>query len=104
MFVDMLLRLLGENVSQYQNNGDKWLDIFTDIWGYSTIYLSYIFAIIPWIWILWHKKRGGKITKKKIIITAIVSLLLVLLGFNLPWWIMEIIGGLAVRGMYGGQI
>jgi len=104
MFVDMVLKLLGEDVSQYQNNSDKWLDVFTGIWGYSTVYLSYILAIIPWVWILWHKKRGGLVTKKKITVIAVISLLLFLLGYNLPWWIIEIIGGLAVRSLYGGQI
>lgn len=102
--LDFLLKLLGENASQYQNNSDKWIAFFVGIWGYSTIILPFVLALVPWIWFIWHKKRGGKITKKKIIVTAISSLLLVWLGYNLPWWIMEIIGGLAVRGMYGGQL
>lgn len=100
----MLLKLLGENPSQYQSNGDKWIAFFVSIWGYSTIVLPIILAIVPWIWFIWHKKRGGVITKKKIVFTMIVSILLIWLGCNLPWWIMEIIGGFAVRGTYGGQL
>ena len=104
MIVDILLKMVGENVSQYQNSMDKWIAVIVRLWGFSTVYLSYVLFFIVWLWFFWQKKRGSKITKKKIIITIIVSILLFWLGSQIPWWIIEAIGGASVRGIYGGQI
>jgi branched-subunit amino acid transport protein len=104
MIVDMLLRVLGENPAGYPSFSDKMAGITAVLLGYSTIYFSYLFAIIPWVWLLWQKKKKRTITKKKIIVVVIVSILLFWLGYNLPWWIIEIMGGITVRGIYGGQI
>ncbi|MDO8511962.1 MAG: DNA translocase FtsK 4TM domain-containing protein [bacterium] len=104
MIVDMLLKLLGENPAGYPTFSDKMAGITAALLGYSTIYLSYVLVILPWAWLLWQKKKKREITKKMIIIVIIVSAILFWLGYNLPWWIIEIMGGITVRGIYGGQI
>jgi len=104
MIVDMLLRLLGENPAGYPTITDKMSGITAALLGFSTIYLAYVLVVIPWIWLLWQKKKKRLITKKMVIIVIIISILLFWLGYNLPWWIIEIMGGITVQGLYGGQI
>jgi len=102
MIVDMLLRLLGENPAGYPTMTDKVSGVIATLLGYSTLYLAYVLVLFPLIWLLWQKKKKRVITKKMIIVVIIFSAVLFWLGCNLPWWIIEIMGGITVQGIYGG--
>ena len=104
MIVDMLLRVLGKDMLQYQSTSDKWIAFWVIVWGYSTYSLCYILAVLPWFWLLWRKYKKKSISRKMVVFVLMASVVLFYIGYNLPWWFIEIIGGLGVRGLYGGQI
>ncbi|MDO8512642.1 MAG: hypothetical protein Q7S57_05175 [bacterium] len=104
MIVDMFLRLLGENPAGYPTFSDKIAMILAALLGYSEIYLRYVLAVIPWLWLFLDKKRGHTITRRKIIIVILLSILLFFVGASLPWLIFSGLWGMMVTGIYGGQI
>jgi hypothetical protein len=104
MFVDMLLKILGENPAGYYSLSDKFGGIIGGVLFYSDSYLRFILFSVPWLWLIIYKLRGGKVGIKKFVVVIVISFLLGLIGFLLPWLIFEVMWGMTVRGLYGGQI
>jgi len=101
MIVDMLLRVMGENPSQYTQSIDKRVAVFGLIMEKILFILPFIFFLIPWVWFLYKYKKGKDVGKKRIIITIIISIILMLIGFYLSDWYDYLVAIIGIRSYYG---
>lgn len=101
MFVDNLLRLLGDNPNQYGQNIDKWISVFGNILYLILNILPYLLFSLPWIWILARRKRGLLITKKSILLVLVLSLVLLIIGVYTPELVQYLIAIIGIRSYYG---
>lgn len=104
MFVDMLLRLLGENPVGYPTMSDKFAIILVYLLDYGRFVLPVILFIIPLLVLYWKKKRGAKIKRKTHYWVIGLCLLLAIVGYFIPEIIANLLMGLAVQNLYGGQV
>ncbi|MDO8512151.1 MAG: hypothetical protein Q7S57_02670 [bacterium] len=84
MIVDMLLRVLGENPSQYTQSIDKWIALETIITDKIFFVLPYVLFVVCWLWVIKDKRNGKVISKRRIVKVLFISVLLLLVGFSIP--------------------
>ncbi len=103
MLVDKLLIFFGRDPRGYYSGQDKWIVVSVYAFNILTPWLPLIFAIIPWLVLFIQKKWMKKhVTRAVLIKTGLLSVILAIVGYYLPDIIIGIMGGLAVRALYGG--
>lgn len=99
-FVDLILRLLGEDPIGYYPE-DKWGIVLVHVVNNGPFFMPIILGAPPLIWLYIRKKRGKPTSKKVFILTLILTILIVVLGIFILDWIMEFGFALSYRRMYG---
>jgi len=103
MLVDTLLKYIGEYPSSFPTSGDKWSFVFANFHiQYFEPYFWIVMGLIPLLYLSFLKIKQEEITKKKYMQILKWFILMVLIGYFAPRFITVVIGGLAVRGIYGG--
>lgn len=99
-FVDLILRLLGENPVAYYPE-DKWIAVAGFFIQNDHFFMPWILGGIPILWLLIRKWREKPITTPMMITTTVLAIVLGYIGFFLLDWILEIGFGLSYQRMYG---
>lgn len=99
-FVDLILRLLGENPAAIYPE-DKWVAVVGFFIQYDNYFMPWILGAIPILWLLIRKWRKKPVTPTMIIIAIILAIVFGFIGFFLLDWILEIGFGLSYQRMYG---
>lgn len=103
MIVDMLLRLLGENPTDFPRVVDKQAIFLEHGINIFTFLLPFILLIVPIFW--FYKKNSLERKRTKTIIFFILGCLIaVSLGLFIPELIKNLLMGYAVQSFYGGKI
>ncbi|MEX1112616.1 MAG: hypothetical protein WEC84_04080 [Candidatus Andersenbacteria bacterium] len=97
MLVDSILYLIGKN-PEFYGDRDKWSAIIVWMFYQLPPILAAVFFITPWT-VLWWKKK--KITRQVVVKTTIFSFILGCVGYLAPPYILEFIGGIGLRQLYG---
>ncbi len=106
MFVDTLLRMIGDNPDAYVQTSDKWIEIEDHVLLYYVFpYLPYALMLVVWVFFFIKKGRYKKDPKKFVWKIVLYSIGAFLLGhYVIPWLFVAILGSLAAYSMYGGTI
>lgn len=99
-FVDLLLRLLGENPIGYYPE-DKWGIVLVHIVNNGPFFMPVILGAPPLIWLYIRKKNKKSISKQMAVTTVSIAVILALLGIFILEWVMEIGFGISYQRMYG---
>lgn len=99
-FVDILLRLIGENPVAYYPE-DKWVAVAGFFIQNDNFFMPWILGGIPILWLLIRKWRKKPVTKLMVITTVALTIFLGFIGFFLLDLILDIGFGLSYQRMYG---
>lgn len=86
-FVDLLLRLLGEDPIAYYPE-DKWSTIFAMLVNRDHFFMPWILGGIPLLWLVVKKWQKKPISKINIIVAVLLAAVLGFIGFFLLNWIL----------------
>jgi len=103
MFVDMLLKLLGENPKNSFDIVDKQAVLLEHGLNLLTYFLPVILLVVPVFW-FFRKARDEKRKTKNIVIFLVCCVLFLVLGIVIPELIKNMLMGFAVTSLYGCQI
>lgn len=102
MIVDMLLRVLGENPEQFQNDiQDKYIVIILELLDLLLMVLPYILFLLPWLWVYRRKKNNNLITRKLLFAIFVISIVFLVVGFYVPDVVDYLIAIIGIRSYYG---
>lgn len=99
-FVDLILRLLGENPRGYYPE-DKWTMVLAILINNDHYFMPWILGGIPLLWLGIRKWRGKPLTTKMNIITVALAVILGCIGFFILDLLSELAFALSYRRMYG---
>lgn len=99
--MDFLLRLFGEDPIVYVTTSDKLGGLLGAALFFATEYLQYILPILGVIIFILFLRKKIKSALRIIIYIVVIAIILWWVGRELPWIINQIIGGIAIRGIYG---
>src|SRR5258708_34459701 len=101
MFVDTLLKMIGDDPAAYVSESDKWIHFENYILMFYVFpYLPWVLAAVPWIYFLIQRKKHTKDSRnflKKIIIYSVGGFIL---GYVIPWLFVAILASLAAYSLY----
>ena len=98
----MLLRVLGENPEQFQNDiQDKYIVIILELLDLLLMVLPYILFLLPWLWVYRRKKNNNLITRKLLFAIFVISIVFLVVGFYVPDVVDYLIAIIGIRSYYG---
>jgi hypothetical protein len=102
MIVDILLKLIGENPEQFQNDiQDKYIVIFLELFDLFLIVLPYLMFLLPWLWVYGRKKKNKLITRSLVFVIFVLSIVLLIAGFYVPDVVDYLVAIIGIRSYYG---
>lgn len=97
-FIDRILLMIGTNPDAYQLEQDKWRVVRVYLFDTAPLVLPWILGALPLLWLVWRKYKGKPITQKHIIWTAVLIVVLALLGYFGP----GLLFGILAWASFGG--